>query len=81
MNQTLVWGSSFALCAVLLTTVYNATNPEYNFPGIVETLLIGVSFLLVANSFFLSKTLTSREWILVGILLLLLIGNWLIKRS
>ena len=72
MNQTLVWGSSFALCAVLLTTVYNATNPEYNFPGIVETLLIGVSFLLVANSFFLGKTLTSREWILVGILLLLI---------
>ena len=70
--QTLIWGSSFALGAVLLTTVFNATNPEYNFPGITETLLIGVSFLLVANSFFFGKTLTSREWLLVGILLLLI---------
>ena len=71
-NQTLIWGSSFALGAALLTTVFNATNPEYNFPGITETLLIGVSFLLVANSLFFCKTLTSREWILVGILFLLI---------
>ena len=71
-NQILIWGSSFLLSGALLTTVFNATNPEYNFPGITENLLIGVSFLLVANSMFFGKTLTSREWILVGILLLLI---------
>jgi len=71
-NQALIWGSSFALGAVLFTTIFNATNPEYNFPGITESLLIGVSFLLVANSLFFGKTLTSREWILIGILFFLI---------
>ena len=71
-NQTFIWGSSFLLSGALLTTVFNATNPEYNFPGITETLLIGVSLLLVANSLFLGKTLTRREWILGGILLALI---------
>ena len=71
-NQTFIWGSSFALSGALLTTVFNATNPEYNFPGITETLLIGVSLLLVANSLFMGKTLTRREWVLGGILLALI---------
>ena len=71
-NLTFIWGSSFLLSGALLTTVFNATNPEYNFPGITETLLIGVSLLLVANSLFLGKTLTRREWILGGILLALI---------
>jgi len=71
-NQTFIWGSSFLLSGALLTTVFNATNPEYNFPGITETLLIGVSLLVVANSLFLGKTLTRREWILGGILLALI---------
>ena len=57
------------LSGTLMTTFFNATNPEYNFPGITETLLIGVSLMLVANSLFMGKTLTRREWILGGILL------------
>jgi hypothetical protein len=68
-NQVLIWGSSLLFSAALLTTVFNATNPEYNFPGITETLLIGISLLLVANSLFLGKSLTQREWVLGGILL------------
>ncbi|SVB31049.1 uncharacterized protein METZ01_LOCUS183903, partial [marine metagenome] len=71
-NQVLIWGSSLLFSAVLMTTVYNATNPEYNFPGITETLLIGISLLLVANSLFLGKSLTQREWVLGGILLALI---------
>ena len=57
---------------VLLITFFNATNPEYNFPGITETLLIGVSLLLVANSLFLGKSLTNKEWMQGGILLVLI---------
>ena len=71
-NQVLIWGSSLLFSAALMTTVYNATNPEYNFPGITETLLIGISLLLVANSLFLGKSLTQREWVLGGILLVLI---------
>ena len=71
-NQVLIWGSSLLFSAALLTTVFNATNPEYNFPGITETLLIGISLLLVANSLFLGKSLTQREWVLGGILLALI---------
>ncbi len=71
-NQTFIWGSSIVFSGALLTTVFNATNPEYNFPGITETLLIGVSLLLVANSLFMGKTLTRREWVLGGILLALI---------
>ena len=77
-NQTFIWGSSFVLSGALLTTVFNATNPEYNFPGITEALLIGVSLLLVANSLFLGKSLTRREWIL-GEILLALIGALAIR--
>ena len=68
-NQVLIWGSSLLLSAALMTTLYNATNPEYNFPGVTETFLIGISLLLVANSLFLGKSLTQREWVLGGILL------------
>ena len=71
-NQTFIWGSSLVFSGALFTTVFNATNPDYNFPGITETLLIGVSLLLVANSLFMGKTLTRREWILGGILLFLI---------
>ena len=71
-NQVLIWGSSLLLSAALMTTLYNATNPEYNFPGITEILLIGISLLLVANSLFLGKSLTQREWVLGGILLALI---------
>ena len=71
-DQTLIWGSSLVFSIALLTTVFNATNPEFNFPGITEILLIGVSILLVANSFFIGKSLTRREWILCGILLFLI---------
>ena len=71
-NQTLIWGSSLVFSIALLTTVFNATNPEFNFPGITETLLIGVSLLLVANSLFTGKSLTRREWILGGILFFLI---------
>ena len=71
-HQVLIWVSSFAFSIALLTTVFNATNPDYNFPGISETLLIGVSFLSVANSLFIGKTLTQREWILGGILFFLI---------
>jgi len=71
-NQVLIWGSSLLFSAALMTTVYNATNPEYNFPGITETLLIGISLLLVANSLLLGKSLTQREWVLGGILLALI---------
>ena len=71
-NQVLIWGSSLLFSAALMTTVYNATNPEYNFPGITETLLIGISLLLVANSLFLGTSLTQREWVFGGILLVLI---------
>jgi hypothetical protein len=77
-NQVLIWGSSLLFSAALMTTVYNATNPEYNFPGITETLLIGISLLLVANSFFLGKSLTQKEWVL-GEILLVLIGALAIR--
>ena len=73
-NQTLIWGSALIFSIALSTTVFNATNPEFNFPGITETLLIGISLLLVANSFFIGKTLTRREQIL-GVILLFLIGT------
>ena len=71
-NQTFIWGSSIVFSGAILTTVFNATNPEYNFPGITETILIGVALLIVANSMFMGKTLTRREWILGGILLALI---------
>ena len=71
-NQVLIWGSALLFSTALMTTVYNATNPEYNFPGITEILLIGISLLLVANSFFLGKSLTQREWMLGGVLLVLI---------
>ena len=71
-NQVLIWGSSLLFSVALMATVYNATNPEYNFPGITETLLIGISILLVANSLLLGKSLTQREWVLGGILLALI---------
>ncbi len=71
-NQVLIWVSSLVFSIALLSTFFNATNPNYNFPGITETLLIGLSFLIVANSQFLGKNLTRREWFLGGILLFLI---------
>ena len=71
-NQVLIWGSSLLFSTALMTTVYNATNPEYNFPGITEILLIGISLLLVANSLFSGKSLTRKEWALGGILLVMI---------
>jgi len=71
-NRILILGSSLVFSSALLTTVFNATNPEFNFPGLTETLMIGVSLLLAASSFFIGKTLTRREWLLGGILLFLI---------
>lgn len=46
----MVVAGSFLLQAGLLATAVLATNPDYNFPGVVELLLIGISLLCIACS-------------------------------
>ena len=67
-----VGGSSIVFALAIFSTVFNATNPEYNFPGITESLLIAVSFLLIALSLYSGRKITGREFFLGTILLFLI---------